>query len=61
MSITSECLSRDHAISVICSSEGLLCSGIKYLFHVDDASFAFFLENSFQISLLVNMNLGSFD
>ncbi|KAL5679690.1 hypothetical protein ACJX0J_006075 [Zea mays] len=24
-----------------------------YLFHVDDASFAFFLENSFQISLII--------
>ena len=41
--------------SVICSSEGHLGSG-KYLVHVDEASFAFCVENSFS-----NLAVGCFD
>jgi len=42
--------------SVICSSEEYLGSGIKYLAHVDEASFAFCLENYFS-----NLAVGCFD
>jgi hypothetical protein len=33
---------------VVCSSEGHVGSGIKYLVYVDEASFASCLENSFK-------------